>query len=150
MKKKVRNIILIIVISIISLTSLTRTSANTENIWHKGVKYQYSYSITEYYISPHIEIASDSYLDLYVSFKKIDNADSNIKMAIEIRDELGIPITSVPAMVGNVNYPNEDICHISTYVESGEKIQVWCFIDSIDNPPGFRRQAQINISAFLS
>ena len=147
-KKIITSIMLIMAMCIFMVQPVFAAGNETWYIDHEG-NYEATYTFTDNNLTPYKTMGDSAYLVIFGDFKKADYGDSNIKLTVEIRD---YPSGNVldRRVVDNTNYPNTNMFVVTAQVYAGQRIQIFFDASSIDNPPGFYREAWVDYDAYLA
>lgn len=124
------------------------SESRATEVWYTGQTYDYSYTMEDTNTTPVKTLGNSGQLVIYGNFYKADSGASNIKLTAKI---LEYPSGRVldEVVVNNNNYPFSDNFVLSTYIQSGTKVQLFFDASSINNPPGFYRKAHLNYTVYV-
>lgn len=147
---KQKKIIISFMLAMFLFVSYVQTASAAEGeVWYKGQTYSASYTVTNTNLTPYKIINESGRLRISGTFCKADSANySNVKLTVEIREH-GTGNVLGRCVVDNSSYPNRNDFLVDADVYSGQKIQIFFDVSSVNNPPGPYRKANVSYSAYF-
>ena len=121
-----------------------------DDYWSVGMKeYYMNYDFEDHNYTSVKHIENGNVLHLDGVYKKVDDGDSNIVLTVRILEYPSKRILS-EGKYYNTDYPNSNRFEISANVRPGMMVQLFFDASSINNPPGYYRQAYVGYHAYLT